>query len=81
MIAWRKIEEFGTPKDGDQIWGYLFDTGIRLLEWQSAESAASEFGGSPEHYEGEWCVPDDHVESWKPQWWIPVDAIPLLPPM
>jgi len=29
------------PKDGTPIWAYLYDSGIRLVQWVSAEESAA----------------------------------------
>lgn len=34
------------PKDGTKIWGWLYDTGIVLMHWMTAQQNADEAGHS-----------------------------------
>lgn len=78
-MPWKKIDEHPEPKTGDLIWAYLFDVGIRQLEFQSAEDCAKEYGGKASEYDGEWCNPHDHSDTWEPKYWLPLNAIPAPP--
>ena len=73
--VWRDMDS--APKDGTEIWAYLFDSGIRRVRWCSAEESAEIEGGAPDDYEACWCEVDDWDEIWSPKWWLPLNAIPL----
>jgi hypothetical protein len=67
------------PKDGREIWAYLYDSGIRRVRWCTAEEAAEIEGGHPDEYEATWCEADDWDQTWTPRWWLPLDALPEPP--
>ena len=74
--VWRPIAS--APFDGTPIWGFLYETGIRLLRWVSPEECA-EYEGSydVEEYDGCWVEVADFDEEWSPEFWMPLDALPL----
>ncbi len=74
VVAWRPIET--APKDGQIIWAWLKQTGVRAVRWGSAEEWAERDGGNPDDYESCWVQADDDDEIWSPRWWLPYDAIP-----
>lgn len=73
---WLPISE--APRDGTPVWGFLHETGIRLLRWMSPEEcAAYEDSADVEDYDGAWIEVVDADEDWSPEVWAPLDAIPL----
>lgn len=73
---WRPISQ--APFDGTPVWGFLHETGIRLLRWMSpAECAAYEGNTDVDEYDGCWVEATDADEEWSPALWAPLDAIPL----
>lgn len=64
------------PKDGQAFWAFLFQSGVRLMEWRTAEENAAEDDGDPEKYEACFVEVHDPDESWDPMWWLPYDAFP-----
>lgn len=72
--GWRPIET--APKDGQIIWAWLKQTGIRAVRWASAEEWSDREGGDPDDYESGWVQADDEDEMWSPKWWMPYEAIP-----
>lgn len=77
MNEWKPIET--APKDGTKVWAYLFQTGIRIVEFESAQDAADRYGGDPDDFEGQWVESLQKDEAWEPLWWLPYDAIPQPP--
>lgn len=73
-LAWQPGET--APKDGQLIWAYLYQSGIRAIQWMEPEEHAEELGGVPDDYVGCFVEVDDHSEQWEPKWWLPYDAIP-----
>lgn len=71
---WQPIET--APKDGQIVWAWLYQTGIRAVRWGTAEEWAERLGGSPDEYQDCWVEADDDSEEWSPKWWLPYDAIP-----
>lgn len=76
MSEWQPIAT--NPKDGKPFWAYLHQTGIRKLRWSSAEEASG-LNGDPGDYDGAFCEVDDIMETWEPDWWLPLEAIPDPP--
>lgn len=75
-MNWQPIET--APTDGRAFWGFLYETGIRLLFWMSPEQCAYYEGcDDPDEYDGCWCEVSDLDKEWSPDWWLPADAIPL----
>lgn len=77
MTEWQPMET--APKDGQIIWAWLYQTGIRAVRWGTAEEWAESLGGSPDEYLSCWVEADDDSEEWSPDWWLPYDAIPVPP--
>ena len=65
MTIWQTMDT--APKDSRLIWGFLYDSGIRLLRW------SGEIEG------GEWVEAAEPTDDWSPSFWAPFDAIPLPP--
>ena len=72
---WKPISE--APTDGRLFWGYLHESGIRLLQRVSPEESAEELGGDPGEYLPVWAEVSDHSEQWEPELWASTDDIPL----
>lgn len=70
---WQPIET--APRDGQIIWAWLNQTGIRAVRWGPAEEWAERYGGNPDEWESCWVEADDDDETWAPKWWKPYDAI------
>ena len=73
-MAWQAIET--APKDGRLIWGWLSDSGIRALFWQTAEDCAAAEGLPADMFEAGWAEYSDPTERWEPKFWMPYEAIP-----
>lgn len=65
MVDWQRMDT--APRDGRLIWGFLYDSGVRLLRW----SGEAEFG--------EWVEAAEPTDDWSPTFWAPFDAITLPP--
>lgn len=67
------------PKNGKPIWAWLYDEGIHLMRWVTAEENAGN-AGDPEkadEYISCWIkVADDSDGDWTVKFWMPWDAIP-----
>lgn len=78
LEAWRPISE--APKDGTEIWAWLYDSGVRKLRWWSAEEICEEEGrNTPEAYQAGFYEVADRTEWWNPAWWLPADRLPAPP--
>ncbi|MGA4550628.1 DUF3850 domain-containing protein [Methylorubrum aminovorans] len=68
------------PKDGTEIWAWLYDSGVRKLRWWSAEEICEEEGrGTPDAYQAGFYEVADRTEWWNPAWWFPADRLPAPP--
>ena len=77
-MDWLPIET--APKDGTKIWAWLYDTGIVLMHWMSAEENAAEDGnGNPDDYLSCWVLSGDPTDDYSPKFWLPFDAIKAPP--
>ena len=76
MIEWIKSSEQAPPKDGP-FWAWLNDKGIHWMQWCTAEQIAEEDGGSPDGYDGCYCIKADPADDYLPQFWAPLDAISI----
>lgn len=75
--GWQPIET--APKDGQVVWAYLYQSGIRAVRFGTAEEWAELEGGSPDEYEDCWVEADNESETWSPRWWLPYGSLPLSP--
>jgi len=79
MSEWQSIET--APQDGTKIWGWLYDSGIVLMHWMTAEENAADDGSdNPDDYISCWvksCEPEDG--DWSPKYWKPFDSIGIPP--
>ncbi|KQQ29416.1 hypothetical protein ASF53_19485 [Methylobacterium sp. Leaf123] len=76
--GWRDIST--APKDGTEIWAWLYDSGVRKLRWWSAEEIHEEEGrDSPDAYQAGFYEVADRTEWWNPRWWVPADCLPTPP--
>jgi hypothetical protein len=77
MIDWKTMDT--APQDGTKVWGWLYDTGIVLMHWMTAEQAAAEEDGDPEDYEAGWVMSKEPDDYYTPRFWKPLDAIGVPP--
>ena len=76
--AWLPIST--APKDGTEIWAWLYDSGVRKLRWWSAEEICEEEGrNTPDAYQAGFYEVADRTEWWNPAWWVPADRLPAPP--
>ena len=70
------------PKNGKPIWAWLYDSGIHLVRWVSAEENAGNAGEPENAAEYISCfvkVADEDDGDWTVKWWLPWDAITSPP--
>lgn len=78
MSEWKPIET--APRDGTKIWGWMYDSGIVLMHWMSAEENAAEDGSdNPDDYISCWVKSGEPDEDAWPKFWQPFDAIGVPP--
>jgi hypothetical protein len=64
------------PKDGSPFWGWLSDSGIRLMEYRTAaENAAQDDSADVDRYQAAFVEVSDPTEAWEPRFWLPYSAI------
>lgn len=74
MAEWQPIET--APKDGTKIWAWLYDTGIVMMHWMSAEENCAEDGGdNPGDYISCWVLSRDPRDDYAPSYWCPLESI------
>ena len=76
MIEWIKSSEQAPPKDGP-FWAWLNDEGIHWMQLLTAEQIAEEDGGTPDEYDGCYCIKADPAYDYLPQYWAAMDAISI----
>lgn len=70
------------PKNGMPIWGWLYDGGIHLMRWATAEenAARADEPENPNEYISCWVkVTDQDDGDWRVHFWLPWNAIPAPP--
>lgn len=81
-VSWLSAEKMPLPQS-DEIWAYLFDTGIRRLRWMPAEERCARHGWSQPSEEspgdGAWVEVHHPDQEWKPKFWLPLELLPLEP--
>lgn len=76
-MDWQPIK--AAPKDGTKIWAWLYDEGIHMAHWMTAQQNAdvADDGGQPDEYIAGWVKSaETEAGDWAPQFWLPLDAIP-----
>lgn len=79
-MDWRPISE--ARKDGTKIWGWLYDSGIVLMRWMTAQENADEAGDpeNPDEYIACWVKASEPSDGeWHPKFWLPFEAINTPP--
>lgn len=75
-MEWRAGET--APKNGKPFWGWLYDEGIHLVRWVTAEenAAADNEQGDPDEYISCFVkVTDESDGDWTVKFWLPWDEI------
>lgn len=76
-MQWKPIS--CAPQDGTKIWAWLYDKGIVLVHFMTAEQSALEDGGDPNDYMACWVLSNEPSDDYHPKFWLPFDAIPTPP--
>jgi hypothetical protein len=69
------------PKNGKPIWGWLYDNGIHLMRWVTAEeNAAANGSDAADEYISCWVkVADESDGDWTVKFWLPWESLPVPP--
>lgn len=77
MTDWHFSNIKQPPRNGKPFWAWLHNSGIRKMRWETAGEFVDRTGRTekPKEFAGAYVEADNPDEDWRPDYWLPFDAI------